>query len=318
MKHLLLVLLLFTLSLSSQAQQNLVPNPSFEDTVYCPFGLNQFDACKDWMNFGNSPDYFNSCGPSGLNVPNVVFGYQFAHSGNAMAGIYAYRKPFAPSGPNYREFIGTQLQSPCIIGTKYFISFYINYADVLGIAINKLGISLSTVPYDSCCQPALTNSALLYTDTILKDSLLWVRLEKSFIADSAYKYVVIGNFFDDSNTDTLQLITFYDAAYYYIDDVCVTTDSLYNQIWTNVIKIEPISNISISPNPTKSVVNISASIPFEEIELINCTGQILLKEKHPAINYFSLDLPYQIENGIYLLKISSRNSASVHKLIVQF
>jgi hypothetical protein len=32
------LLVLFNLPLA-EAQINLVPNPSFEDTVYCPFGL---------------------------------------------------------------------------------------------------------------------------------------------------------------------------------------------------------------------------------------------------------------------------------------
>ncbi len=318
MKHLLSILFIFILSFSSKAQQNLVPNPSFEDTVYCPNATNQIDACQHWLNFGNSPDYFNACDPTGLNVPNSSFGFQYAHSGNGMAGIYAYRKPFAPSGPNYREFIGAQLNSPCIIGTKYFVSFYINYADVLGIAIDKLGINLSTVSFDSCCKPPLTNSALLYTDSILKDSLLWVRLETSFIADSAYKYLEIGNFFDDANTDTLHLITLYDAAYYYIDDVCITTDSLYNQTWTGIIKNSTQQNIKIYPNPTNSIVNLEANNLFDEIELINFTGTSVLKEEIVPSKRYTFVLPYSIENGLYLIKIKIKNAFSIHKLIVQF
>ncbi len=56
--------------LTSIAQTNLVPNPSFEDTLYCPNVTNQIDAAMGWLNFGNTPDYFNACAPISLNVPN--------------------------------------------------------------------------------------------------------------------------------------------------------------------------------------------------------------------------------------------------------
>ncbi|MBK7964032.1 MAG: hypothetical protein IPK10_01055 [Bacteroidetes bacterium] len=84
-KYLLLLLCIFYLQ-KATAQLNLVPNPSFEDTVYCPFGTDQLDACANWLNFCNSPDYFNACSNPAFGVPNSVFGYQYAHTGNAYAG----------------------------------------------------------------------------------------------------------------------------------------------------------------------------------------------------------------------------------------
>jgi hypothetical protein len=215
MKHLLSILVLFILSFSSKAQQNLVPNPSFEDTVYCPFGLNQFDACKDWMNFGNSPDYFNACASNGLNVPNAGFGFQFAHSGNGMAGIVIYRNPNSPNGPNYREFIGSKLSSNLIIGSKYYFSFFANFSYDLNTAIaaNKIGLKFSTSPYDSCCPPPINNFSVIYSDSVLKDSILWVRVSGSFVADSSYSHVIIGNFFTDQNTDTAKLGVGPDAGF---------------------------------------------------------------------------------------------------------
>ena len=195
MKNLLLVLLLFILSLSSQAQQNLVPNPSFEDTVYCPFGTNQMDACANWMNFGNSPDYFNACtGPSFYGLPdNYGFGYQYAHTGNAMAGAIMYYKPNSSVPNNYREFIGIQLSSPLVVGQKYFYSFYTNFSAQFqnSIACNKMGLNFTNVQYDELNWPPLINNSHLFSDSILMDSLLWVRLSGSFFADSAYQYFII-------------------------------------------------------------------------------------------------------------------------------
>ena len=44
-----------------KAQVNLVPNPSFEEYDTCPDLLDRVQYATHWMNFGNSPDYYNSC-----------------------------------------------------------------------------------------------------------------------------------------------------------------------------------------------------------------------------------------------------------------
>jgi gliding motility-associated-like protein len=44
----------------------------------------------------------------------------------------------------------------------------------------------------------------------------------AFVADSAYEYVCIGNFFDDMNTDTISLTPTSQFAYYYIDGINVS------------------------------------------------------------------------------------------------
>ncbi|MBK5286545.1 MAG: hypothetical protein JJE25_14195 [Bacteroidia bacterium] len=42
--------------------QNLVTNPSFEDTVACPFGASQLNFATGWSSYWGTPDYFNLCG----------------------------------------------------------------------------------------------------------------------------------------------------------------------------------------------------------------------------------------------------------------
>ena len=56
--------------------QNLVPNPSFEDTLFCPIGLNDLDPIIGWSSYGNSVDCYNSCSAT-LNVPDSPFGFIF-------------------------------------------------------------------------------------------------------------------------------------------------------------------------------------------------------------------------------------------------
>jgi len=93
-------------------------------------------------------------------------------------------------------------------------------------ATNKTGVLFSTVPYSYSNPPPRNNFAHIYTDSIITDTAGWTTISGTFVADSAYEYIIIGNFFDNSHTDTLLFdsLTFC-VPYYYIDDVCVAIDS---------------------------------------------------------------------------------------------
>jgi hypothetical protein len=71
------IYLLLLFSTVSFGQVNLVPNPSFEDTVACPTTANQVDRAVGWYPSRNSPDYFNGCDwINGLmGVPNNAVGF---------------------------------------------------------------------------------------------------------------------------------------------------------------------------------------------------------------------------------------------------
>jgi hypothetical protein len=284
--------------------------------VYCPFGSNQLNACKHWLNFGNSPDYFNACTPLGL--PNSNPGFQYAHTGNAYAGAIFFRRVNLASGPNYREPIGVELINPLLIGIKYYVSFFAVNAEVNfgSIASDKLGVNFYTYAFDSCCHPPLTNTAKVYTDSIITDTLNWVKVSGSFIADSAYQYLCISNFFNDNNTDTLSTSPFPTQAYYYIDDVCVTTDSLFNETWTGIhyqIKDELI--IKIYPNPSNSLFSVESPIPIENYSIYNLQGQLINEAKVNTPFFFDINLSNKAK-GIYLLRIESKKGISNHKIIL--
>ncbi len=307
--------LLLFFSRVSNAQLNLVPNPSFEDTVYCPNGFIRLDACQSWLNFGNSPDYWNSCTPI-FGIPNnpSSLSYQYAHSGNGMAGLVLYRRPNAPSGPNSREFIGVQLTQPLSIGQKYFFSCYINFTGnpLISIACNKFGANFSTQSNDSCCPPLLNNNPKIYSDSILSDSVQWFRISESFIADSAYMFLGLGNFFTDSNTDTLHFGTYPDVSYYYVDNVCLTTDSIYNETWTGLQNSE-LNEIHIWPNPIKNYFQFSAKQKIDEVAIYDCRGKLIKSENVNALEgRIEFDV---LSAGIYFAVFRRERDFSVQKFL---
>lgn len=325
MRNILNFIFLFLLIGRGISQINLVPNPSFEDTFSCPFFLGDLSPISNWSNFGNTPDIFHTCSSGSINIPNSDFGYQNAHSGNAMAGIICYVWELDPGWPNYREYIGVQLSSPLEIGEKYYISFFINCAGYIPgwqhIGANKIGARFSTFEYD-VNQPTLPdNFSHIYTDSIVTDTTDWYKVTGSFIADSAYQYLIIGNFFDHIQTNT---IIFGgepfggSSAYYYIDDVCVTSDSLFNENWQGTVStIENQTNLGIIcfPNPVNKLLNIKSDLNITSLELINYLGQTILYMDN--INEHLLNVPVnQYEIGHYFLKVNSLNQSQFIKVVI--
>ncbi len=80
--------------------QNLVPNPSFEDTIYCPY-VGEMNAVKEWYSYSASPDFYHTCAEFDFGVPNNAFGYQQpVLNGTAYCGIYTYNNYLWPPNPD--------------------------------------------------------------------------------------------------------------------------------------------------------------------------------------------------------------------------
>ena len=301
--------LFFLISSLNCFTQNLVPNPSFEQFIYCPTGPSDISGCLSWSSYGLSSDYFNPCSTSSdFTTPNNYYGFQYSHSGNAYIGIC----PFHIQWQNYREFVGAQLTTLFIIGQKYYISFYVNLSGNvfrgITIGINKMGVKFSTIQYSFTNSAPINNAAHFYTDSIITDTAKWTKISSSFIADSAYSYIIIGNFFDDANTDTLNLATTNNNyAYYYIEDVCVSIDSLYCENWLGV-KEQNVNKeeITIYPNPCKNELNVKYNnVPNEQItiSIINIFGKVVMQAKTQESEYtFNTG---KLAKGLYLVKVET-------------
>lgn len=291
-----------------------MPNFSFEDTVSCSNGY--ISEAVGWLSFTDSPDYFNSCADisSGFNVPNTGLGYQLAFDGSAYGGLLNYGVNTTPQ----REYMGTQLSSPLVIGQKYYVSFMASLADGAGANgwSNKLGAKFTTFTYSSSDGDTflMSNSAHIYSDSILKDTVNWVQIKGAFIADSAYQYIVIGNFFDDFNTDTLNCLS---ASYVFIDMVCVSTDSLMCSTPLSIDSYNQFPKMSIYPNPATDFLNIQNSLnaPFN-LTVFNSLGQQLYMEQNITSNNLQLDVS-SCNTGLLFIKITSQNNQYIYKLLKQ-
>jgi len=99
--------------------------------------------------------------------------------------------------------------------------------DTPGLAGSHAGLRFSTQPFAQQAYPIgyfHYNTAVLYMPTILSDTSAWTVVSTTFIPDSAYQYVQIGNFFADSLCSSVVLDPGSGdyAAYAFVDMVCVS------------------------------------------------------------------------------------------------
>jgi hypothetical protein len=312
--------------------QNLVPNPSFEIYSNCPTNYNQLTGnTGNW--FANpifTPDYFNSCEPnSNFNgnmnpgVPHNLFGFQHASSGNGYAGFVAYSYDV----PETREFISTQLNSSLSIGTKYFVSFKVNLAWEPSLpvsnACNNIGIRF-TVENLQSSWPFQPNIAQIYSTNIINDTLGWTTISGSFIATDTSRYITIGNLFEDALTQVQSLNQpGVGAAYYFLDDVCVSSDSL-TCFGLSVGELEKqISpNIKISPNPTTDLFFVDIPFPLPRtgynISVKNTVGKEVFASKNLKDKMY-VDTRNWGAKGLYFIEITDHkeNRIGIQKMMVQ-
>jgi hypothetical protein len=305
------ILLLMDITYYSNGQ-NLIPNPGFELHDTCPTGLSEFERVYFWEKVENTPDYYHSCEPYHISgIPYNYFGFQPAHSGCSYVGFVTYNS----NDLAYREFIQVQLFSNLIIGTKYFVSFNINLCNgyVASAGTNKIGFKLSTQPYTIATDgnPGIDNKSIYYLDSIITDTLNWVTIKTNFIADSAYKVISFGNFFDSISTNyTILYGNGKIFGYYYLDDVCLSTDSLTCVNVTDTC--HPASPLGVAnlkandlvvyPNPFSDYLNAENKNNNEELEIVlrDLDGRVLWREQFTG--KWKRDLSY-LANGMYFYEV---------------
>lgn len=242
------ILVCLLLSLHSKAQVNLVPNPSFEDTLACFVQMGVSNAntsqnyLKNWYtSVGNTPDYFNSCAntcnqsvyPYSNTVPANCFGYQSPRTGNAFVGIGIYDKKINPDSIHmYVEYVSVKLKHKLKANTCYYGEFYASLSNDAGYAVNQLSMLLTTNQFTATVY-SFTNTLKpqIQWDTTkyFTDTLNWVKIGGYFTAQGGEEHLTIGNFKNGLYTKKISItpatqsccqIPITDkSSYVFIDDV---------------------------------------------------------------------------------------------------
>ena len=231
--------------LYAHAQNNLIPNPSFEDIVTCNNSPDDSSetipkTVKYWFNANHQGFqccrrcYSGTIGPPKLlSVPNNGAGYQEPKTGNnyLLLDFGSVRGDGAITSQldDHRSFISCRLLSPLKADSMYKVTFYLALVNnIKWIATSSVGCYFSTNKiYEE------TNLNLHFTPQIKNDSsnyfidsVNWQPFEGYYLAKGGENYITIGNF--DSIKDVKWISnnpvdTVYYSFVYYLDDVTLIT-----------------------------------------------------------------------------------------------
>jgi gliding motility-associated-like protein len=230
--YIFLFILLFCCE--AKTQTNLVYNGDFEIFDTCPTitsypGNYQIRHCLGWYEPSYAtPDYYNTCAPSIVSVPKNNFGFQYPSSGNAYCGILIQFCSQPSCNGWWVEYIQSKLNSPLVSGTNYEFSYKIVGSDLgFDYYFWKLGAFFSQSMIANTTAKPFTNIApqiLNQYNNYIKDTLNWVEIKGSFIAQGGEDYITIGYFPDTLNIDSLRDYNVPNdptnfGNYYFVDDV---------------------------------------------------------------------------------------------------
>lgn len=286
------------------SQVNYVTNGDFENISQCPDFYSQIQYAIGWTSPSlGTPDLLCSCNSS-LNSTNSVFGYQIPHSGNNCAAATFIDLNTPPSTVNFREYIQNQLTSTLTSNHTYTVSFYISLADNLKYSTSRIGCYFSNqlISDNSNYLLSVTPQINNPLGNFVSDKINWVKIEANYVATGNENYLIIGNFFDDQNTDSLNSFTgSSNGVSYFIDDVSVIDSSAIG-----INEINNNTNITIYPNPSNGNIQIDLRKLNENGDLqfvvYNTLGVEIKKQQITANEITDVDLS-DLANGTYLYKV---------------
>lgn len=319
MRWILFYLLILSLCspLKSEAQ-NLIRNGDFKDSVVGSFGVLK---AKHWSSAtrGGSPDYFHPDSRVEYRVPLNFAGFQEAKKERAYMGIGL----FSPSiSAGFREYIQNELISPLEKDSIYCVQFYMSLADSMNYALkNMIGIYFSNQRLNVQTSSVLQFSPQIeFIDTtFFLDDSSWIQMRGQYVASGGEKYLIVGNFREDQNLDTLNRLGSGkpedDNAYYYLDDFFLGhCDSLPEDTAIGLRELKP-SKLTIYPNPSNGVIQIiDKNHQFSIYEIYNISGKVI---NSGAINGRSVIITENFPPGIYLIKLAAEKGVVTRKIVVE-
>lgn len=289
----------------------MIPNPSFEDSLCCPFTFSQMSCADSWVQATYAtPDYFN-CG--------------YAFDAITAAGLVPFPDGTAAVGEifsdQWLEYVGVCLSVPLFPGITYEISM-----NIASVPINDYGevCDSGTIFYGPIDVTIFGNpscSELPFFSTMVCPDGNWVPI-------AATNYTPVSNWdtitFVFTPTDTMNAIMFGAPCVLpmeYIDSVCKPY-FIFDNFTSSVNPIQDVAWVNqifnIAPNPTQGEIIISSDgLSNFDIDVFSITGRLLKKVKiNSKQNQNKLKLK-DLPNGIYFINLHNNHYSETHKIVIQ-
>ncbi len=201
----ILTFLLFIFGAGAIEAQNLLPNPSFEDTIirttplYLPL---------DWIaptneGFNYFTPFNNSISPT-YGYPSNFSGFQLARTGQAIIGMHLHDY-YLNRRSLRREYLQARLLDSLKKDSTYCFRIYLSMPDSMQYASRgDLGVYFSTGQIGSNNVTRLPYDAhiIIYPNSYINDKANWMEFNMQYAATGGEHFITIGNFHDTTQLDT--------------------------------------------------------------------------------------------------------------------
>lgn len=213
----------------AQEGQNLVPNGSFEEIKKDPRRLGSIESANGWISpTGVRADLFTGNKVEDIAVPLNIYGKEDAKDGSSYAGIVTYS--YGQKVP--RSYVMNKLNAPMKKDLKYCVEFYVSLGEASKYASNNIGIKFSNRALGTDEKLPIYDepSILEFDNDPITTRYNWVKICGTYVAEGGEKYITIGNFNADGDTEFERMkadkksdikVKEVLAAYYYVDNVSV-------------------------------------------------------------------------------------------------
>jgi len=193
-------------------QDNLIPNPGFEDYYDCDYDILTDvieDIIYDWNTRLGRPRYFNfDCNDSPEYVnENIIIPHQ-PYAGNGFLALTMLSNIPNEDINSLRYYAQVFLEESLIIGRKYYLEYYVSLTFEDSYLHSGHGVNFTnefinnTNINDVWPNPPILLEPTLSEDTIsIRSHGEWVRIQHCFVADSSFQIMQIGNFFHRDSID---------------------------------------------------------------------------------------------------------------------
>ncbi|HTF06251.1 MAG TPA: T9SS type A sorting domain-containing protein [Bacteroidia bacterium] len=278
------------------SSQSLVLNPGFEDSLQCPSGSGAFvNYVADWTkpSYGSADYFYSGCPIAPNDEP--------PHSGNAYGGIIVY------DPANIREYMTGHLSAPLVAGTTYYVSLYVCLHSSSMEAINEIGAYFTSTNISNAnALPIILTPQIEGTSPYTSQNG-WQLVSGSFVATGGEQYMIIGSFVADSAmTFTNVQQTGWGDVYYYVDDVCVTTDMNGCALAADNLQ-KNNDAVSAYPNPATENIRLSFANETQEnftLSVFDSRGQLVLTQTNITTTFADV-ARNELADGLYFYRLQS-------------
>jgi hypothetical protein len=225
-----LLLSLTTLALAAIATaQNLVPNPSFEDTTNCHLPEGQYEfmlgLARPWFSANAAtPDVYSGNPVVACGTNTIQEGLMNAHDGLRYAGAYMYTNSSTSGGT--KEYMAVRLSQDLVAGNVYRLSMYLARSSFSRFSVDTIGAYFSpdSLYEDSYARLQVVPQVRFGAEGHFT-SMEWIEVMGFYTAEGGERYLYIGSFEEDADMSSAYDPFFggVDLGYYNVDKVELVT-----------------------------------------------------------------------------------------------